>query len=67
MIKLSEVREGSVIQIRGDFGSGKSVRAVVTGVEKDIKNGIPGIVYKIPKSGHEYWAYLEQVDKVLKY
>ena len=60
-VKLSEVREGSVVIVRGNFGNGPEERVVVENVERDIKNGQPGIDY----DGH--WAYLSQVQRVVKY
>ena len=61
MITLKEVRVGSVVVVRGDFGGGKPQQVVVEGVDEDIKNGLPGIDYA------DHWAYLSQVDRVVKY
>lgn len=61
MVKLEDIREGSVVIVRGDFGMGKPQRVVVEAVEADIKNGRPGIDY----AGS--WAYLTQVDRVVTY
>ena len=61
MVKLEDVREGSVVIVRGNFGNGKPQRVVVTGVDEDIKNGRPGIDYG------DSWAYLTQVDSVVTY
>ena len=61
MVKLEDIREGSVVIVRGDFGQGKPQRVVVEAVEADIKNGRPGIDY----AGS--WAYLTQVDSVVTY
>ena len=61
MVELKDIREGSVVVVRGDFGSGAPRRVVVEAVEADIKNGRPGIDY----AGS--WAYLSQVDRVVSY
>jgi hypothetical protein len=61
MVELKDIREGSVVVVRGDFGSGAPRQVVVEAVEADIKNGRPGIDY----AGS--WAYLSQVDRVVQY
>jgi hypothetical protein len=61
MVELKDIREGSIVVVRGDFGSGAPKRVVVEAVEADIKNGRPGIDY----AGS--WAYLTQVDRVVQY
>jgi len=61
MVKLEDIRAGSVVIVRGNFGAGHSQRVVVEAVEDDIKNGRPGIDYD------GSWAYLSQVDRVVKY
>jgi len=45
MVKLKDLRVGSVVMVRGNFGSGRAVRAVVESVEAAIKNGRLGIDY----------------------
>jgi hypothetical protein len=60
-VQLKDVREGSVVIVRCNFGSGPEERVTVEGVDSDIKNGMPGIDY----DGH--WAYLSQVVRVVKY
>ena len=60
-VTLRDVREGSVVVVRGDFGSGPATTVTVTEVDSDIKNGYPGICYE----GH--WAYLTQIERVVKY
>jgi len=68
MVKLSDMRIGSTINVRGCFGSGKHVLATVVTIEEDIKNGRPGIDYETEDGdGDLCWAYLEQVDKVIEY
>jgi hypothetical protein len=60
-VQLKDVREGSIVIVRGNFGSGPEERVTVEYVDSDIKNGMPGIDYE----GH--WAYLSQVVRVVKY
>jgi hypothetical protein len=61
MVKLDDIRKGSVVIVRGNFGSGRPQQVVVEAVEEDIKNGRPGIDYD------GSWAYLSQVDSVVSY
>ena len=61
MVQLEDIRQGSVVIVRGDFGSGTPKRVVVEEVHSDIKNGRPGIDYD------RSWAYLTQVDRVVSY
>ncbi len=61
MVALDEIREGSVVIVRDNFGSGTPKRVVVEEVHEDVKNGRAGIDY----AGS--WAYLTQVDRVVVY
>ena len=61
MVKLKDIREGSVVIVRGAFGTGPEERVKVEEVHEDIKNGRPGIDY----AGS--WAYLSQVQRVVNY
>jgi hypothetical protein len=61
MVELKDIRVGSVVIVRGDFGMGKPRQVVVENVDADIKNGRPGIDYD------GSWAYLTQVDRVVTY
>jgi len=58
---LSDIREGSIVRVRDNFGNGSPRNVTVTGVDEDIKNGRPGIDYD------DSWAYLTQVDRVIQY
>lgn len=60
-VKLSEIRVGSRVIVRDNFGTGRPREVTVLGVEEDIKNDRPGIDYD------DSWAYLTQVDRVVKY
>jgi len=66
MISLKQLREGSVVYVRGAFGTGPSVKATVTEVCEDVKNGRPGIDY-VTEDGDDHWAYLDQVQAVYKF
>lgn len=61
MIKITDIRVGSVVRLRPAFGTGNPIERNVICVEDDIKNGRPGIDYD------DGWAYLSQVDAVIKY
>jgi len=61
MVQLKDIREGSVVIVRGNFGQGPAERVTVVEVEEDVKNGRPGICYD------ESWAYLTQVQSVVQY
>ena len=66
MVNIEDIKEGSIVLVRGNFGSGPKVRAVVTGVEPNIKNGEAGIDYypvSNPEDGH--WAYINQIDAII--
>jgi len=66
MISLKQLREGSVVYVRGNFGQGPAQKATVTEVEEDVKNGYPGICY-VTEDGDDHWAYLNQVQAVYKF
>jgi hypothetical protein len=61
MVKLEDIREGSVVIVRGAFGTGPEQRVKVEEVHEDVKNGRPGIDYE------GSWAYLSQVQRVVSY
>ena len=61
MVKLNDIREGSVVIVRGAFGTGPEERVKVEEVHEDVKNGRPGIDYE------GSWAYLSQVVRVVQY
>jgi hypothetical protein len=60
-VKLTDIREGSIVMVRGSFGSAPPVKVTVRAVDEDIKNGSPGIDYD------SSWAYLHQIDRVVSY
>jgi hypothetical protein len=61
MVQLKDIREGSVVIVRGAFGTGPEERVKVEEVHEDVKNGRPGIDYE------GSWAYLSQVQRVVQY
>ena len=65
MIKLSDIKVGDIVQLRPNFGTGRPIEAKVDGVHLNIKNGMPGIDYH-QVEGSFSWAYLDQVDKVVR-
>ena len=66
MVILDEIREGSVVIVRGGFGQELPKEVVVDEVHEDIKNGRAGIDYT-EADGNTRWAYLDQVQKVVTY
>lgn len=60
-VKLDQIRIGSTVMVRENFGTSSPKEVTVLGIEENIKNGAPGIDY-LGK-----WAYLHQVDMVIKY
>jgi hypothetical protein len=60
-VKFEDLREGSVVIVRGAFGTGPEERVTIEGLDRDIKNGRPGIDYQ------GSWAYLSQVQRVVQY
>lgn len=61
MVKLEDIREGSIVMVRPNFGTAPAIKVVVEDVEEDIKNGRPGFCYQ------ESWAYLDQIQRVITY
>jgi hypothetical protein len=66
MVTLDDIREGSVVVVRGGFGTELPKQVVVEEVHAEIKNGRSGIDYT-ESDGHGRWAYLDQVVKVITY
>ena len=60
------LKEGSQVEVRGNFGSGPIELVTVTYVDEDIKNDIPGIDYTSQR-GAGHWAYIHQIDRVVAY
>lgn len=67
MVNLKDLRVGSIVMVRGAFGTDAPVQARVDFADTDIKNGRPGIDYTVLKTGDELWAYITQVDSVVTY
>jgi len=63
---LEDIREGSVVVVRGGFGSEPPQTVTVDEVHAEIKNGRAGIDYT-ESNGNGRWAYLDQVQKVITY
>lgn len=61
MVRLKDIQVGSRVIVRDNFGLGRPREVIVLEVDEDIKNGIPGIDYE------GSWAYLHQVERVVKY
>lgn len=63
MIKLKDIKIGSKVEVAAR--TGERVIGTVTSVEADVKNGQPGIDY-VDGKGEGYWAYLDQVVRIIK-
>jgi len=58
------VKTGDFVKVSSSCGQthiGKVIR-----VEKDIKNGIPGIDYVTPLDGKLWWCYIDQIQEIIK-
>ena len=66
MVILEDIREGSVVIVRGGFGQELPKTVTVDEVHAEIKNGRAGIDYT-EADGTGRWAYLDQVQKVITY
>lgn len=55
-MKLSDIKVGHAVKVDvfGQFRYG-----IVAGIEEDVKNGKPGIVYTSGRNA--FWCYLEQI------
>jgi len=56
MVKLKDVRVGSIVMVRGNFGTGAAVRAVVAGVELTSRTAVLALTTLLwvprPATGH---------------
>lgn len=69
MLRIGDLQAGDTVKVRGSFGAGSARIGVVTGVERDIRNGKPGIDYMLEGGtgpGDTRWAYLDQVDSIVR-
>jgi hypothetical protein len=67
MIVLRNLRVGSIVILRPAFGDGMPIEAKVIEVDPDIANGRAGVTYSQSTTTALHWAYLDQIDKVVKY
>lgn len=65
-VEWDQIKEGSVVWVMTNFGSGPRVKGTVTGKEEDVKHGQPGIDYT-DEHGEGRWAYADQISGVVKY
>lgn len=66
-VKLSDMQPGSIAIVKPAFGTEPAVRVRVVDVCEDVKNGMPGIDYEVLSSKEQAWAYLDQVERVVKF
>ena len=67
---MNNVRVGSVVSVRDNFGIGKPKKVIVLGISE--KNGKPLFDYEdnnlmIGNIKASRWAYFNQIEKVIKY
>lgn len=67
MITLENIRQGSKVIVRPDFGMGTPIEVTVAELIPSIKNGQDGFDYRTKGATGFNWAYLNQIDKVVKY
>jgi len=56
-----DLKAGDKVRLMSNFGNGPMVVGIVEEVERDVKNGFPGICYRAIGSDHGNWAYMDQV------
>jgi hypothetical protein len=64
-ISIKDIKIGSTILVKPDFGMSPQVRAKVTDIEKNGKKGRDTIGYET-SPGDDRWAYMDQVVSVIK-
>ena len=67
MITLNDIRQGSKVVLRPCFGSGTPIEVTVSELVEEIKNGEDGIEYRTKGATGFNWAYLNQIDEIVKY
>ena len=70
-ITLKDVRKGSIVMVAGRYGKDPAVRARVVGTYEGVALGEvlgqPIIDYVTLSDNEGYWAYLNQIEKVITY
>lgn len=65
-VDFDSLRAGDTVLVAMDFGGGPTVKAVITSIDDDIKNGRPGIdYYRVSNPDDSRWAYADQIVKKL--
>lgn len=65
-VDFDSLEVGDTVLVATDFGGGPTVKAVITLVDDDIKDGRPGIDYFIVSDPNDLrWAYADQIIKKL--
>jgi hypothetical protein len=65
-VDTSRLGEGSVVRVKGGFGSESASTVTLVGVEYDGKNGRDTIDY-LDEDGDGRWAYTDQIVNVITY
>ena len=67
MVTLRQIKIGSHVVLRPAFGEGMPIEVIVIEIDPDIANGRAGVTYATTTANSMHWAYLDQIDKVVKY
>jgi len=60
-----DVQVGDEVLVRSGFGNGPLHRGTVIAVLADVKDGYPGIDYKLANN-EQFWAYSEQIQGITR-
>ena len=66
---MNNIRVGSVVSVRGNFGMGKPKKVVVLGISEKNKKPLFDYVLETKLGGLEFgsWAYFNQIDRIIQY
>ncbi len=63
-VQFSDLKKGRKAMVRGGFGGQAPQEVTITGVKKNIKNGIAGIDFVDSRGGCR-WTYIDCIDSVI--
>lgn len=64
-VQAKDVREGSIIVVCPGFGNHRPITATVTAIDNDDERG--EVVTYADEDGDGVWAYMSQIQRVVKY
>lgn len=67
MLTLNDIRQGSKVILRPSFGTSTPIEVTVSELIENIKNNQDGIEYRHKGATGFSWAYLDQIDEVVKF